>query len=296
MKPGADMNGSGNSKIHYYPGCSLTSSAREMAESFLEIARMCSLEVVTLQDWSCCGSTPAHSTNHDHGLLLPARNLLLAESQGVDELMTLCPSCFVRLWDGRRAILEDEGKNRLVERVLGKRLEGRVRPQFFLDVMHGLGLEGFKSQVKFPLQGLRCALYYGCLLSRQAWITGFDVEPQRGFLEDLVRSLGADPIHWSLERQCCGAGLAVTKPKMSDQMVDRIRDHARRAGANCLVTFCPLCHMNLELRGSEVEPLPVLYITELIGLAAKLSHCKDWLGKHLVDPKPLLSSLNLRLS
>jgi heterodisulfide reductase subunit B len=290
MSPSADTNGSGHTRIHYYPGCSLTSSAREMGESFFEIARACSLKVVTLEDWNCCGSTPAHSTNRDYGLLLPARNLILAESQGVDELMTLCPSCFVRLWDARRAILEDEGKGRLVKDSLGRRLEGRVRPKFFLDVLYAVGLERFKSLVKSPLKGIKGALYYGCLLSRQEWITGFDVEPQRGFLEALVRSLGAEPIHWSLERQCCGASLAVTKPEMSDQMVDRIRGHARRAGANCLVVFCPLCHMNLELRGSEVEPLPVLYITELIGLAAQLPHCRHWLGKHLVDARSLLST------
>jgi heterodisulfide reductase subunit B len=83
---------------------------------------------------------------------------------------------------------------------------------------------------------------------------------------------------------------------MVDQMVDRIRDHALRAKANCMVVFCPLCQVNLELRGRDSEPLPVFYIPELIGIAAKLPHCKSWLKKHLVDPNPLLSSLNLEVA
>jgi heterodisulfide reductase subunit B len=264
-----------------------------MAESFIEMARLFSMEVTAMEDWNCCGSSPAHSTSREFGLLLPARNLLLAESQGISDLAVLCPSCYVRLWDAVRAINGDEEKNDLVERKLGRRFQGGVRPRFFLEIMYGLGVEAFKERVKHPLQGLKCALYFGCLLSRQEWITGFDVEAYRGFLEELVSCLGGEAVQWNFERECCGAGLGVTKPQISDRMVDQIHSYAARARADCLVVFCPLCHMNLELRGREAKHLPVLYITELICLAAQVPHTRTWLGKHLVDVKPLLVQYGL---
>ena len=152
--------------------------------------------------------------------------------------------------------------------------------------------QALKERVKRPLTGLKGALYYGCLLTRPEWITGFDVGPYEEFLETTFRALGAEPVHWGYARQCCGAHLAVTKPSLVDGMVDRIREHARRAGANCLVVFCPLCQVNLELRGKE-EPLPVLYITELMGLTAGLPHVNEWLARHLIDPRPLLTSLKI---
>jgi len=278
--------------IDYYPGCSLVSSGREMQESFEAVAQAFGHELKPLQDWSCCGSTPAHSISHDYAFLFPAQNLVLAERQGVRDLMVLCPSCYVRLWDARRAVLEDEEKNKRVERLFGQRLRGTARPQFFVETLQGFGLDAMKEKASRPLQGMKAALYYGCLLSRQEWITGFDVEPYRGFLQELIGSLGAEAVPFALERQCCGAGLAVTKPEMSDRMVDRIHDFARRSGANCLVVFCPLCHMNLELRG-KADHLPVLYITEAMSLAMGSPHAKVWLGKHLVDPQPLLSELRI---
>lgn len=278
-------------RIAYYPGCSLTSSAREMEDSFMEMAKMFSLEVVAIEDWNCCGSSPAHSTNHGYALLLAGRNLLLAEEQGIQELMVMCPSCFVRLKEAERKLVEDEDKNRLLESVLGRRYKGGVRLRFFLEVLNDLKLGEFQSKIRTPLTGLKGAIYYGCLLTRPEWITGFDVGPYEEFLEGVVRALGAEAVHWGYPRQCCGAHLAVTKADFADRMVDRIRDYARRAGANCLVTFCPLCQVNLELRGTAVEPLPVFYISELIGLAAALPSCRNWLKRHLIDPQPLLRSL-----
>jgi heterodisulfide reductase subunit B len=275
----------------YYPGCSLISSAREMEGSFLEVLKGASVEVERLGDWSCCGSSPAHSTSHGRALLLGARNLVLAEQQGLGELVTLCPSCYVRLWETHGAIVGDEGKAAEVKGALGRGYGGGVRLRFFLEVLEGLGVERLLGQMKRPLSGVRAALYYGCLLSRQAWITGFDVGPYEGFLQSLVEGLGAQCVRWSYERHCCGAYLAVPRAEVSDRMVDRIRREASRAGANCLVVFCPLCQMNLELRGTKAEALPVLYITELIGIAAQHPHTKSWLKRHLVSVKPLLSAI-----
>jgi heterodisulfide reductase subunit B len=136
-------------------------------------------------------------------------------------------------------------------------------------------------------------LYYGCLLGRPEWVTGFDVDPYESFLEELVRVLGAEPVSWAYPKHCCGAHLGVTRPASAERLVARIHDFARRAGANCLVVFCPMCQMNLELRTGEGAPLPVLYISELIGLASGSPRVDRWMDKHLVDPRPLLRSLNI---
>jgi heterodisulfide reductase subunit B len=264
-----------------------------MGESFLDFVRGMGMEMTELEDWNCCGSSPAHSTHHGWALKLAARNLLLAQTQGIEELMVMCPSCFVRLREAERGIVGDEGKAREVESTFGMRYGGNVRLRFFLEVMNDLGLTALKERVTRPLEGLKGALYYGCLLSRPEWITGFDVGPYEDFLEDLFRGLGGQPAQWGYGRQCCGAHLAVTKPDLVHGLVDRIRDHARRAGANCLVAFCPLCQVNLEMRGKEAEPMPVLYITEVMGIAARLPQTDQWLSRHLIDPRPMLRTIGL---
>lgn len=280
-----------NGKTAYYPGCSLDSSAREMGESFLELVRGFGLEMSPLEDWNCCGSSPAHSTHHSWALKLAARNLLLAEAQGIEELMVMCPSCFVRLKEAERQIRFEPAKARQVEQTFGMPYRGSTRLRFFLEVMDRWGLEALKDKVRRPLKGIRGALYYGCLLSRPEWITGFDVGPHEEFLEGLFRALGGEPVRWGLGRQCCGAHLAVSKSGLADGLVDRIRDHAKRAGANCLVAFCPLCQVNLELRGKDSRALPVLYITELLGIANQSPKVKSWMARHLIDPRPLMASM-----
>ncbi len=274
--------------INLYPGCSLASSAREMMESYCDLASFLGSEVQILEDWSCCGSTPAHSIHQHWGIALPARNLLLAESRGIDELMTLCPSCFVRLWDSRQRILKGNGEGKTLEAFWGAALQGSTRPVFFLEHLLAMALENVSTLARRGLHGLRIAPFYGCLLSRQKWITGLDGHSPRASLGTLVRGLEAQDLRWGLEEQCCGAGLAVTKPELSNRLVARIHDYARRAGAQCLLVFCPLCHMNLELRAPADGALPVLYLTELLALAAELPGTNQWLHKHLLDPVPTL--------
>lgn len=280
-----------NSKglIRYYPGCSLESSARELGESFQVLSGMLGFEISPLEDWSCCGSSPAHSTSRTIATLLGARNLLLAQDQGVGDLMVMCPSCYVRLKQAEREILGSQEKAAELERVFRRKYHGRVRIRFFLEILEEIGLEKVKEIVSTPLCGLRVALYYGCLLSRPEWITGFDVAPYERFIESLVKIVGAEPVSWPYAKHCCGASLAVTKPETSDRLVDRIRYYALEAEAQCIIAFCSLCQMNLELRGKTSPLLPVLYITELLAIAAGLPHARKWLSRHLVDPFPLIS-------
>ncbi len=280
-------------RIYYYPGCSLMSSARELGDSLFQMARIHGAWLSQLQDWNCCGASPAHSVNQDYALMLAGRNLLLAERQGIDELHVICPSCFVRLRTAAKTFENEADKNEMIESVLGKKYQGTVKLKFFLEMLANEQLEMFKKAVINPLKGLKGVLYFGCLLTRPEWLTGFDVRPYEENLNDLVRALGIETVNWGYAKQWCGSHLAVTKPETVDDMVDRIRDQARRVGANCIIAFCPLCQVNLELRGKNVEPLPVFYASELIGMAANLPGHRDWLNKHLIDPIPLLTYLKL---
>lgn len=276
--------------VNLYPGCSLTSSALEMLESYEEVASLLGFEVRILEDWTCCGSTPAHSIHDQMGLVLPGRNLLLAESKHIEELQTLCPSCFVRLWDSREKLIKNENKNKLLKEHWGEALQGTARPVFFLQDLVSASLENLDIFRRCSLAGLKIAPYFGCLLSRQSWITGLDGRSPRFSLSRLLKNLDAHEVSWGLEEQCCGAGLAVTKPDFSEKLVARIHRYGLRAGAQCLVVFCPLCHMNLELRAPSKEGLPTLYFTELLALAAGIPNVKHWLGRHLVDPRPALAA------
>lgn len=279
--------------LNLYPGCSLTSSASEMMESYGEVASLLGFEVKVLEDWSCCGSTPAHSIHEYMGIVLPARNLLLAESRHIEEVLTLCPSCFVRLWDSREKLLKDKKQNDRLRECWGETLEGSARPVFFLPELVSASLENIHLLKRRSLEGLKIAPYFGCLLSRQSWITGLDGRSPRSPLSRLLKGLEAEEVGWALEEQCCGAGLAVTRPDFSQKLVARIHRYALRAGAQCLVVFCPLCHMNLELRAPSGEALPVLYFTELVALTAGITKLQHWLARHLVDPRPTLSACGL---
>ncbi|PIE69886.1 MAG: heterodisulfide reductase subunit B [Deltaproteobacteria bacterium] len=268
------------------------SSARDLGESLFTMARLVGSWVEELKDWNCCGASPAHSVNQDYATLLAGRNILLAEQQGINDLHVICPSCFVRLRTAEQTLRTNDEKNALLESALGHRYKGSVRIKFFLELLSE-GITAFQKAVINPLSGLRGVLYFGCLLTRPQWITGFDVRPYEDNLVKLVQSLGVETLDWGLSKQCCGSHLAVTKADYVNDMVDRIRDHAIRAGANCIIAFCPLCQVNMELRGKETEPLPVFYISELIGLASRIHRSEHWLKKHLANPIPLLKELDL---
>ncbi|MCW7754539.1 heterodisulfide reductase-related iron-sulfur binding cluster [Desulfobotulus sp. H1] len=280
-------------RVYYYPGCSLMSTARDLGESLFQMARLVGSWLEELKDWNCCGASPAHSVNQNYAILLAGRNLVLAERQGIKDLFVICPSCFVRLRTAAKTLMADEDKNALLEEAVGKRYQGSVRLRFFLEVGSASQMNVFRQAVVNPLKGLKGVLYFGCLLTRPEWITGFDVLPYEDELRSFVESMGVETLDWGYGKQCCGAHLALTKPDHVDSLVDRIRDHARRVGANCMISFCPLCQVNMELRGKNSEPLPVFYVSELIGMACRLPRTEKWIRKHLVDPRKLLAEHNL---
>jgi len=281
-------------KVSYYPGCSLEGTAIDYAASIAGVAGLLNLTLAELEDWNCCGATAAHSINQQLALALPARNLMLAESAGRDVVVP-CALCFNRLKAADQALRGPEGAE------LGLPYKGEIKIWDLLDYLaQEPVLAALAAKVVRPLTGLKAVGYYGCLVARPPAVTGKADYENPGNMERLLKVLGGSPIDWSYKTDCCGAGLAVARPDLIDTLVERLYQRALKAGAECLVVSCQMCQANLDMPQERISKksgkdyyLPVLYFTELIGLALGHPDVKKWLKGHLVDPVPLLKRKGL---
>jgi heterodisulfide reductase subunit B len=282
-------------KVSYYPGCSLEGTAVDYAASIAGVADLLDLTLAELEDWNCCGATAAHSTNHNLALALPARNLALAQAAGRDVVVP-CALCFNRLKVAEKALQGPAGAH------LGIPYRGGLKVWDLLAYLtQDAYLKELGPKVVRPLTGLKAVGYYGCLAARPPAVTDHPEAENPQNLERLLKVLGAQPVDWSFKTDCCGAGLAVARPDIIDTLVQRLYERALRAGADCFVVSCQMCQANLDLPQKRIAKkfgrdyyLPVLYFTELIGLALGHPEAAGWLTKHLVDPVPLLEKIGFR--
>ena len=268
------------------------------------VCEVLGLEMVEIPDWNCCGASSAHSLDPGLFLALPARNLAQAQlaGEGLESLAIPCAACYSRLAAADLALRGDEGFRLRMEGVLGFAYEGRVRPRSLLDIVaNDLRREELTAPVRESLAGLKVVSYYGCLLVRPPEYTGRwdDVEHPRT-MDYVVELMGAEAVPWSYGVDCCGGSLTLNRSDVVVHLVDRLVRAAHEAGAEALVTACPMCMANVDgrqrFRGGAplprpakagYEPLPIFYFTELMALAYGQPLGKV-LGKHLVDPRPLL--------
>ncbi len=278
----------------YYPGCSLHSTGKEFDASVRAVLGSLSVDLRELQDWNCCGASSAHSLSESLAVSLPARNLAIAQQVGLDVVMP-CAACFNRHKSAELVLRSDEAERSRVERALGLRLDRWVTVRPLLDVIcNAVGLPAVAANVSRPLAGLRAVGYYGCLLVRPHSVTQFEDPENPVLMNQLLDVIGADVRTWSYATECCGGALSITRPAVAGRLVERLVGYAREAGAETIVTSCPLCQVNLEMRqGRGNERMPIFYISELLGLAFGLSGADRWWGMHLIDPRPLLRSLEL---
>ncbi|MFC1870353.1 CoB--CoM heterodisulfide reductase iron-sulfur subunit B family protein [Chloroflexota bacterium] len=271
----------------YYPGCALESTAGEYHRSILEVCQALGIELVEIPDWTCCGASSAHMTDYWLSHALPARNLALAEEQGMD-IAVACPACFQRLKSTQLAARDDpELKERLIG-LIDLTWGARYEVRHILDIIyHDIGAERMKEEVTRPLEGLKVACYYGCYLVRPPKLTGCDDPENPQTMDRLLQAAGAEVLDWDGKVECCGGSLALSEKGLAAKLVTHIAKAAQAAGAEALVTACPLCQLNLEMRQDVKKPLPVFYFTELLGLALGL-FAGSWLQKHLISPLRLL--------
>jgi heterodisulfide reductase subunit B len=281
----------GEGKVAYYPGCSLHSSAAEYDQTIRATASMLDLELVEPPGWICCGSSPAHSTDHVLATVLPMRTLATVEQMGLDTVTAPCSACFARMKAAVHAVANDSEMAQVVEAQTGYSYRGTVTVQHLLDTLvDRVGLAKIEARVQKPLKNLKVACYYGCLVTRPPKITQAEHPEYPTKMDDLVRALGAEPVHWSYKTDCCGGSLGLTQTSLALKMSRKILQNARDCGAEVIVTACPLCHVNLDGRQSQIGldfQIPVLYITQLMALAFGLGEKQAALNKNIVDPRPV---------
>ena len=276
-------------RLGYYPGCSLHGTAREFDESLRAVAGPLGLELVEVDDWSCCGATSAHATNHLLSVALPARNLALAAEQGHDQVLAPCAACYNRLASARHAVASDAALAAKVPELIGRPFPNSVAARNVVEVLREQ-LGTLREKAVRPLAGLKIACYYGCLLVRPAEVCAFDDPEAPVSMEEVVAATGATAVAWSRRLDCCGGGFSLTRTASAVRLSREILDDARAAGADAIVVACPMCHSNLDFRQKTLvrrgeEGLPVLFLSELVGLALGLDAETLGLERHFVDTR-----------
>ena len=280
-------------KVSYYPGCSAHASGKEYDQSLKAISNALNIELKEVDDWSCCGSTSAHSTNFDLSIALSAHNLVAAEKNAMD-VMVPCAACFNRFKTAEHHLKTDKELKTKIEDVIGAKYQGGIAIRNPIDIIFNeIGIDALAKKVVKPLNGLKPVSYYGCLLLRPPEVCQFENYENPFMMDKILGSIGATVHNWSYKTDCCGGSLSVSKTKIVIGMVDKLLVAAREAGANCIVVACPFCLMNLETRASKNLSLPVFYFSELIALAMGLEGTRDWFKSHSFDPQPLLKQLQL---
>ncbi|MGQ9521113.1 MAG: CoB--CoM heterodisulfide reductase iron-sulfur subunit B family protein [Anaerolineae bacterium] len=276
-------------KYTYYPGCTIGTTAVEFGLSTDAVCEALGLELVELEDWNCCGASSAHSLDHELSLRLPARNVALAQEGGMD-VVTPCPACYQHTLQADRVLRENPEWRREMEAMLGFTYTGQPRIHHLLEVLtEPEVLEVIRQKVTRPLRGLRVASYYGCVLVRPPEFTGWDDPEHPTRMDRLLEVLGAEVVPWSYKVDCCGASLSLSRSEVVVSLSTRLAREAIEAGADVIACACGMCQINLDTRQALEQKIPVLYFTELMGVALGLPQAKKWFGKHMVDPGPVLA-------
>ena len=281
----------------YFPGCSLESTAYDYDASARAVMQVLGSELVELPDWNCCGATGAEVISHLLSIALPARNLAKAQQIG-DQIVTTCSSCYFNLFRVNSHLALNPELQHELDLVLGEvglRYDGKLRVRHLLELMvTDIGVKAIARRVQRSLNGIRVAPYYGCLVVRP--YAEFDGPDLPTSMDRLLTTLGADVVPYVMKTRCCGGVLMTTQKNIGLKLVGDILSPIR--DVDCVVTVCPLCQLNLEAYQREVagklgEPvhIPVLYFTQLIGLAFGLPEQDLKLKASLVGTQKLMKRL-----
>ncbi|RMF90270.1 MAG: heterodisulfide reductase subunit B [Methanobacteriota archaeon] len=292
----------------YYPGCSLVASEKEYNISTKAVLEALGIEAPDIEDWNCCGATAGHAINHNLSLALPARNLALAEDSDAQTIIAPCSECFHNLAGVNNTLKGDEREMRKVNTILadaGLEYRGGVEVRHVLDVVaHEVGYDYLREHTVRDLSKLRIAPYYGCLVVRPPDVANFDRLENPQTMDNIAKAVGAQVVDYAdYKTACCGGALILPKEDVALKLIKNILLGAKRAGANCIIVPCPMCHMNLDAKQALVEEtfgvsidIPVLYFPQLLGLAMGLDPGKLGLEKNIVSPKRILDLLGIEFA
>jgi heterodisulfide reductase subunit B len=287
-------------KYAYYPGCSQEASAEEYNRSLQAVARRLeTVELVEMEDWNCCGATPAATVHPDLPHALAARNLAIAEGMGraagaAIDMVAPCAACYKNMNKASHALSDDPELLARVNATLNGHQLGRPpRVRHPLDVVvNDVGVDNVP--VDKPLKGLKVASYYGCLITRPEG--GFDDPERPQSMDRLMEALGAEAVDWPYKTKCCGGAIYMTTEDVSFTMSADVLAHAKAAGANAVAAGCPFCQLLLDLYQDKLEKIrgtqfnmPIFFFSQLMGLAMGIDRAELGLEKLVVSPNELLA-------
>jgi len=269
-------------KIGFYPGCSLKGTSSEYAQSTIALAKAFDISFIEIEDWNCCGATAAHNLNKELAAALPARILALAEKQGLDEIVVPCAACYNRLCVAQHEFNEDAALKKRVSEIIEMPLKGTCKILNIMQFIEKYIAAGIEEKVVKPFDH-PVVCYYGCLLVRPHSILKFDRVEDPQSMDELMLKTGAKSLDWGFKTECCGGGFSVSRTDVVAKLSGKIVQNAENRGAEAIIVACPMCQSNLDMRRSHIDSylsrktkIPVLYITQAIGLAIGLS--RDELG------------------
>lgn len=273
----------------YFPGCSMATTAKENNTSLINLTHELGIELVELKDWNCCGSSSAHSIDPELAEQLAMRNLSLAPPDR--PLLIACPSCNLRLQHANMTLQTDASAQQRYQKMFGKSANPNLQIVHFFEMLEQMDWKAITHERNGPLKGLQFVPYYGCMLARPPAMR--QAKNYHGLMERILSGLGATPISWGYGSRCCGTFLSVVRPDVVTNMVQQIGANAKHSGADCIVTACAMCHMNLEIRSQSEDPLPIFHFSEILSLALQHEDTNAYFERHLIDPRPLLKRCQL---
>ena len=289
-------------KYAYFPGCSLKGTGRAYEESFLAVCGALTMDVQEIPDWNCCGATAYMSVDETQALALAARNLALAEKLEAGAVVAPCSGCYLELMKSKKLIEEYDDTGRHIRRAIqagGLTYFGKIAIRHPLDVfVNDVGLEAIRAKVRKPLKGLKVAAYYGCQIVRP--YSTFDDQRRPTSMEKLLESAGGAAVDFPLRTRCCGGSLTGTVTEVGLRLGYILLREAKRRGADVIAACCPLCQFNLDTYQQEIKKqhdgdaqIPVVYFTQLLGLALGLPESQLGFSRNISTVKPLLAERQL---
>ena len=282
----------------YFPGCSAESTARDMHQSTLAVAEALGIELVEPAGWTCCGATAGHQTDRVLAAALPAATLVKAADMKLDMVVN-CAACYNRMKVANHEIATNKQIRAKVAEALGRDYDGSVKVRHLLEVLlEDVGAEAIEEKLQRSLAGMKVASYYGCLLVRPKDVTGFDDPENPTTLDRLVAAMGGTALDWPHKVECCGGGLSMSRTDVVVNLTDSIVGMAKASGAECIAVSCPMCQINLDMRQLDIaktkgkrHDMPVLYITQLLGLCLGIAPQRLGLNKLMISPAKVVKAV-----
>ena len=287
-------------KYAYYPGCSSESTARDMNQSTRAVARALKLDFEEPKGWTCCGATAGHQTDRLLAVSLSAANLTKVQDMKLDMVVN-CAACYNRMKVANHEISNHETVRRNVRDALDRDYDGSVKIRHLLEVLlEDIGLPTITKSLKRTLNGLKVACYYGCLLVRPPEIIKFDDPENPKSLDRLVTAMGGVSLEWPCKVDCCGGSLSLSRTDVVVKLTESILNMASQSGADCIAVSCPMCQINLDVRQQDINSqmgknyrMPVLYITQLLGLCLGLGPSELGFEKLMVTAADVLKKMEV---